>query len=110
MSNDELSIVQHVMAHKSVEERAGFVAKVGWLGVELRQRIRQAVRDLHVAALQLTDELHIMVAGDAERRVRLHHAHHKPQDIRYARTAIHQITNEYSFATCRRGYMIRAVV
>ena len=55
------------------------------------------MRDLYIAAAQLTHQLHVVIARHAERLTRLHHGHHKPQNVRDFGTAIDQIADENRF-------------
>ena len=98
----QLAVVEHVMADQAVEELGDLLPELRRLLLELLQRLGQPVRDLHVLAPQLAHQLHVVVAGHAERRSGLDHAHHQPQHVGNLRPAVHQVAEEDRLATLRR--------
>ena len=63
-------------------------------GVDLGQRLGQAVRDLHVLAPELSQQLHVVVAGHAEGRAMDDHVPHQPHGVEDAGAAVHQVAEE----------------
>jgi hypothetical protein len=57
--------------------------------------------DAHVFAAQLSEQLHIMVAGDAEGGADVDHIPYQTQAVDDARPAIDQIANEHRLSTIR---------
>ena len=71
VGDDQLAVVEHVVADQPVEE-VGDLAR-GTPAVSRSsccERLGQPVRDLHVAAAQLPQQLHVVVAGHAQRGAR----------------------------------------
>jgi hypothetical protein len=98
MGHDQLSIVEHVMADEAVQEfgqrLAKMIADVVEKGIDLGQRIRQPVRDLHLLASQFAQELDVVIAGDAEGRSRGNHVANNAHGVENPRTAIDQVADE----------------
>ena len=83
------------MAHQPVEKLPHAPLEVIRLPVQLRQRFRETVRDLHVASLEFPHQLDIVIARHTQRRPVRHHGHHQPEHPRRVRAAIHQIANKH---------------
>ena len=66
--------------------------------LDLRERLGEAVRDLYVPAAELSQQLHVVVAGHAVARAVDHHPHDEADDIRRLRPAIHEIAKEDGLA------------
>ena len=64
---------------------------------------RLGARDLHVPAAQLTHELHVVVAGDAQGRPGPDHVPHQTDRVEDARAAVHQVADEDGLATPQVG-------
>ena len=76
MRDHELPVVEHEVAHQSFEELGRLQTERLGLGLELLERVGEAVRHLDVRSLQGADELPLVVPGNAERGARLDHRHH----------------------------------
>ena len=74
VGNDQLAIVEDIVADKAIEELGDFDAELIRLLAELFHRLCKAVRALYIPASQSSHELHIVIAGNAERLPGLHHA------------------------------------
>ena len=90
----QTAIVQLVVAHQGVDE-------LGYLGAPLRgfrrkllQGLRQAVVQLYVAAAQLAQLLHVMVARHAQGVPGGDCIHHQAQARNAARPAVHQVAEK----------------
>jgi hypothetical protein len=92
--HDQTPIVEHEMADQAIDEAYDLVAELGRLPGKLRQRFGQAVRELHLAALQRPLQLVVVVAGHAEGRAGRDHVHRQPQHVGRARAAIDQIAEQ----------------
>ena len=102
MGHHELAVVKHVVADQPVKEAGQPVAKEATRharqAFELGQRVGQPMRDLDVLAPQHLEQLHVVVAGDAEGRPEADHVAHQPHHIQVARAAVHQIAEEDGLA------------
>src|SRR5688572_14487754 len=98
MGDDKSAVVEHVMADKAVEKLCQFfterLAKLVRQGVDLGERLRQTVRNLHILAAQLAHQLHIVIAGNTESGARRDHVADKPNTVEDARATIHEIADE----------------
>ena len=83
------------MADQAVQEPLDLGAELLGLGGQLRQRLGQTVRDLHVAAAQRPQQLVLVIARHAERVARGDHAHHQTQHAGGVRAAVDQIADEH---------------
>ena len=63
------------MADEPVEELDHLALEFRRFVLKLGNGVSETVRDLHVFAAQLLKQLHIMVAGNAQRRSGIHHVH-----------------------------------
>jgi len=99
--HDEPAIVQHEVADQAVDPLLDLCAELGRLQRELRQRLAQPVRDLHLTADEGALQLIVVVAGHAERRVGPLHAHRQAQHAGRVRPAVHQIAEQDGFAAGR---------
>ena len=63
------------MADEPVEELDHLVLEFRRFVLKLGYRVSETVRDFHVFAAQFLQQLHIMVAGNAQRRSSTHHVH-----------------------------------
>ena len=61
--DDQLAIVEHIVADEIVNEVRHLRAKLRRLRVKLRERLAQPVRDLHLPTPKLSHQLDIVVAG-----------------------------------------------
>ena len=91
---DEFPAIEHVVAHQSIQERCDLRRCLAAQRLHLRNRLFQAVFDLHLLAAEPAHELHIVVARDAERRSRRHHIANDAESIENMRSAIHKIAEE----------------
>jgi hypothetical protein len=73
--DDELSVVEHDVADELVEEVAGLIAKLVRLAFELLQRLLESMRDPDVPALELSNELDVVIARQADGGAGLGHRH-----------------------------------
>jgi hypothetical protein len=92
---DEMPIVEHVMA---AGHRGATCAELWRLQIQLRQRSIETVADRDIAAIQLPLQFDVVIPRDAQRRSRQRHRHHRFQRIHDARTAIHEVADEYRLA------------
>ena len=99
VGDDQLAVIEQVMAGEIVDEIGDLRAKFRRLVRQLRQRLRQAVLNLHIFAAQCFDEFDVVVAGDAEGRSGGDHAHDQLERLRDFRAAIHQIAQKDGFAS-----------
>jgi hypothetical protein len=90
--------VEHIVADQAVEKGRNLLAKLGRLGLQLRQRLGQPMADLHIAPAQLLHQLHIVVARHRQRLPGHDHGHHQAQHARRARAAIHQVAQKNHLA------------
>ena len=107
VGDDEVAVVEDVVADQPVEEVGEFGAEraanfVGE-GVDLRQRLGQPVGDLHVLAPQLAEQLHVVVAGDAEGRAVEDHVAGDPHRVEDPGAAVHQVAEEDGLAALGVG-------
>jgi hypothetical protein len=100
-SSSELAAVQHVVRDQVVDEVHDRLPELRRLSFELGQGFRKAVRDLDVLAAQLAQELHLVIAGDAERGAGLDQLHDDPEDARDVWTSIDKVAEEDELATIR---------
>lgn len=63
MGNDQLSVIQHIMAYKAVKEISDFISERFIFFFEFFHGLIKAVRELNVLAKKVFDELYIMVSG-----------------------------------------------
>ena len=110
VSDDELAVVQHVVAHQAVNEVGHLPPGLVRLAFELLQRLREPVGQTHVLAPELAHELGVVVAGDAQRRIVLDCLPHQPQTLQRLGSAVHQIPQEHELATVRVGHLWRPAV
>jgi len=95
MGDNELAVVEDVVADQLVHEVLSGLAEVVGLVLHLGERLGQAVRDGDVGALECTDELGLVVAGHTQRRPGLHHPHDESEHARRVGSAVDEVTNEY---------------
>jgi hypothetical protein len=93
--HDEVAVVEHDVADELVEEVAHGLSERLGLALELLERLAEAVRDPHVAPLELAHELEVVVAGQADRGPRLGHRHHELEDARRVRAAVPVVADEH---------------
>lgn len=98
MRDDEAAAVEDVVTDEAVEERPEVRTErrtgLGRKGVDLAERLREAVRDLEVAAAELLQQLHVVVARDAEGRPRADHVVHDPERVQHPRTPVDDVPQE----------------
>lgn len=82
------------MADEAVDERRDLLGELGWLVGQLGQGLGEAVARGHVAPAQRPQELHVVVAGDAQGVAVGHHADRQPKDRRRSRPTIDEIADE----------------
>jgi hypothetical protein len=92
--DDQAAIVEHVVADERVDEVGHACAKVRRLGLELGERLREPVRDLHVAPAELAHQLDVVIPGNGKRGVRLDRVHDDAQHVGHARSAVDEIAEE----------------
>src|SRR5205823_6331516 len=102
MRDDQFPVIEDVVADETIEKVRDLFPESGGLAFELRERVRETVHDLHIAAAELTDEFDIVVAGDAERVAARHHAHDETQHGGNLRTTVDEVTEEDRLAALRR--------
>ena len=103
MGDHELPLVQDDVADQLIEEVADLSPELIGLGFELVQGVGQAVRDLDVSSLQLSHELDVVVARQADRRARLGHGHHESEDRGRVWATVAVVTDEDRPAPIGRG-------
>jgi hypothetical protein len=99
--DDEPPVVEDVVADELVDEVGDGRTDAGRRLLELRHRLGQPVRELHIAAAELAHELHVVVARDAEGGTRADHSHHEPQHVGRPRPAVDEVADEYGFPSER---------
>ena len=103
MGHNESTVVEHVVAHQPVDERLDPFTELRWFRLELGERLTEAMGDLHVASSERLEEFDLVVAGHADGRTGLDHAHRGRQHRRRGRTSIHQVAQEHRRATLGMG-------
>ena len=107
VGHDQFAAIEDVVTHQAIEEvrqrLAERLARLGRQRLDLRERVGQAVRDLHVLAPELPQQLHVVVAGDAQGRAAVDHVAHQPHGVEDAGAAVHQIADEYGLTALRMG-------
>ena len=101
MGHHEFAIVEHVMAHEVVDELGDALEEILRLAGELRQRFREAVRDLNVAPAELAHELHVVIARHAQRRAAGDGVHRELEHLGDFRPSIHEVADEDELAALR---------
>jgi hypothetical protein len=101
VGDDQGPVVEDVVRDEAVDEVHHGLPEFRRLSFELRDGFREAVGYLDVFAAQLAQQLHLVIAGDAERAVGLDHLHDDPENARDVRTAIDQIAEEDDLAPIR---------
>ena len=98
MGDDQFSIIQHVMTNEAIKEtRQRFAERTSNFirqGINLSEGLGETMRDLDISPIQLFEQLHVVVSGDAESRSRLHHVPDDVQRIEHTRAPIHEITDK----------------
>ena len=69
--------------------------------LELGHRQLEAVGQLHVAAPELANQAHVVVAGDAEPGPRRHHGPDRQDGVDAARSPVDEVPDEDSLASLR---------
>ncbi len=100
VSDNELAVVEDVVAHEAVEEVGQFplerdADRFGQCG-DLGERVGQAVGDLHILAPELPHELQVVVAWYAQRCAMDHHVPHQAYGLEDPGAAVHEIAQEDS--------------
>src|ERR1700693_4589968 len=98
VGDDQLSVIQDVVADELVEEFADLGAKLWGLLVELFQRIGEPMRDLYIFPTQFAHQLDVMVPRDAKCCSGFHHTHGQAQNFRNAWPAIDKVAEKNNFA------------
>ena len=75
VGDHQAAAVQDVVADKAVDEGLDLLDECWRLPGELGQALGQAVRQLHVAAVQRPQQLGLVIPGDAQGGASLDHAH-----------------------------------
>nr|WP_276602773.1 hypothetical protein [Nannocystis pusilla] len=86
--------VERVVADQRIDEALDPAAELRRRRGQLRRRLREPVVRLHVRAAQVPVQLHLVVAGHAQRRPRRDHVHHQPQHLHDLRPAVDQVAEE----------------
>ena len=102
MGDDQLAVVENDVADQRVKEVAGVIPKLVGLAGQLVERFGKAVGDLDVTALELADELDVMVARETDRGPGMDHRHHELQDRRRIGAPIAVVPDEHRPASIRR--------
>src|SRR5204862_180394 len=75
---------------------------LGLAGLQLLERALEAVTDADLPARQGTDELVLVVAGEAERVAGRHHAHHQAEHAGGVGAAVDEVAEEDRAASVGR--------
>jgi len=98
MGDDEPSVVEDLMTHETIEEIGKRLAErsthVIRQSFNLAERLCQSVRNLDVFASQLSQQLHVMVAGHAKSCPVLHHIAGDLHGVEYTGATVYQVTDE----------------
>ena len=95
MGDHQPPAVQHVVADQAVQEGDHLGPELLRRGLQLRQRLGQAMGDLDVAAAQRPQQLALVVAGNAQRGAGRGHRQHRGEHARRVRAAVDQVTEEH---------------
>ena len=104
VGDDELAIIEDIMAHEFVDEICGNPAEATiclLVCLKLCERFRQTMRDLNVLAPDFAHELHVMIAWHAQRRPRIHGFQHQPNHVGNFWPAINQVADKHELAPFR---------
>lgn len=94
MGDDKLSAVEHEVADQRIEEGEGTPGEANWLKFELGKGLRDAVRKLHIPALQFAHQLVLVVARHTQGGPGGDHAHDETQDAGARGAAVYEIAEE----------------
>ena len=99
VGHNQIAAIQHVVADQGIQELRDIAAHAGApiLGerLDLGKGGLQPVVDLHVPSAQGSQQLGVVVAGQAEGGAGLDHGPHDPQGVEGAWAAIHQVAEEH---------------
>jgi hypothetical protein len=110
VGDDQLAVVEHVVADQAPAEVLDLRAEHLVLAGELFERRLEAVADPDVAAAERLDELVLVVARDAQGVAGADHAHDQAQHPGAVRPAVDEITHEHRPATVGVGGVDRAAL
>src|ERR1051325_7497139 len=99
MRHDETAVVQNVMTDETVDEVSNVFLQLGWLLVQLFERLGETVCDLNVATAQLAHQLRVVISRDGERVARLRHVHDELQHFRNLWTTIDEVAEKDCLAS-----------
>ncbi len=98
VTDDQLALVQDVVADQSVDELRDLLAELRVLGVlplQLLHGLGEAVAVLDLAPLEVTAELVLVVAGHTQRVARRDHGHDAAQHPGAVGAAVHEVAHEH---------------
>ena len=101
MGHSQLAAVQHIVTDETVQEGPDLFPELLWLGQQLLLGLLQAVGALDVLAEQQLDELHVVVARDAEGVSGVDHIHDQLQRVDVPGTAVAEVAQEDGLAAFR---------
>src|SRR5262249_39606379 len=93
---------EDVVADQRIEEFEDLFLEFERLVLDLHNRVRESVGQLHVAAFQFPDKFDVVITGDTERDAVTEHRHHQAPNVGSLPAAIHQVSDEDSFAAIGR--------
>lgn len=94
VGNDAVAVVEHCVADQPVEEGDDLRSELIGLAPEPSQGLGQSVRHLDLSSSEGSQELVLVVAGDAGRRTVAHHPHDEAQDLGAGGAAVQQVAHE----------------
>ena len=94
MGDDEAAAVEHSMADQAIDPTRHLGPELGRLGVELFERLGEAVAERDVAPGERPLQLVLVVPGDAQRPARSDQCHDEAQHRRRCRAAVDEIAQE----------------
>ena len=89
------TVVEDEVADEAVHELEDLPAELRGLLLELRERLRQSVRHVHVPSPKRPDKLILVIAGNAQRRSRSNHAHDEAEHGGRVRSSVDEVPQEH---------------
>src|SRR5207249_5412974 len=96
MGDDELAVVEHVVADQPVDKLRDPLTELRRLAVKLLDGLSEPVRELYVLAVKLAKQLGLVVTRHADGCATLDHAHDQSKDFWRVRAAVHENAEEHS--------------
>ena len=94
-------MVEYKVTDQAIDELGNALGELGWLCGELFEALGQPVAGCHVLPIQGSEQLDLVIPGEAERGTVGHHAHCEPEHRRRGRSPVDQITEKEHSAAHR---------